>query len=67
MWVHHTEGRRQQLGLAKLHRDPQCPHLRKGMGRYSEDIPEESLHPRQLCQRCERRAGAATPGLSVGE
>jgi hypothetical protein len=62
MLVHHTVGLRQQLGRAKFHSDPNCRYLRKGIGFFSEDIPEASIAPRQWCRRC---LDAAQPGSLV--
>lgn len=61
MLVHHTVGLRQQLGKAKLHLDANCRYLRRGVGLFSEDIPESSIAPKRWCRGCR----AATKPASV--
>lgn len=49
--VHHTVGLRQQLGTAKLHRDPACRHLR-GAASTAEEIDEADITARMRCKVC---------------
>lgn len=49
--VHHTIGLRQQLGTAKLHRDPACRYLR-GAATFAEKVNEANITDRMRCKAC---------------